>query len=214
MADLTLRTLTADDGLRDVLGDIARLRIAVFREWPYLYDGDLDYEAGYLAKFAASPGAMAAVAVAPGGETVGASTAMPLAHEHDGFSAPFPDHGYPIEQVFYCAETVLLPEWRGQGLYRHFFAAREDHARRLNATGAYDFRWVAFCGVVRPDDHPLKPAGAAPLDPIWRRFGYAPVPGLVAHFAWKDLDEDAETEKPLQFWIKPLSPAGTTDIGK
>jgi hypothetical protein len=30
------------------------------------------------------------------------------------------------------------------------------------------------------------------------------VPGAIAHFAWKDLGEEAETEKPLQFWMKPL----------
>ena len=33
------------------LDDVARLRIDVFREWPYLYDGDLGYERGYLAAY-------------------------------------------------------------------------------------------------------------------------------------------------------------------
>ena len=39
--------------LKDVLPDLARLRIAVFRDWPYLYDGSEDYEREYLAKFIA-----------------------------------------------------------------------------------------------------------------------------------------------------------------
>ena len=30
------------------------------------------------------------------------------------------------------------------------------------------------------------------------------VPGLMAHFSWKDIGEDAETEKPMQFWLKAL----------
>ena len=30
---------------------LCELRIKVFRAWPYLYDGDLAYEAGYLARF-------------------------------------------------------------------------------------------------------------------------------------------------------------------
>jgi len=29
------------------LEDIARLRIQVFREWPYLYDGSMEYEREY-----------------------------------------------------------------------------------------------------------------------------------------------------------------------
>ena len=41
---------------------LAALRIAVFREWPYLYDGDLDYERGYLAEFAAAPDAVLVIA--------------------------------------------------------------------------------------------------------------------------------------------------------
>jgi len=30
------------------ISELARLRIRVFRDWPYLYDGDADYEARYL----------------------------------------------------------------------------------------------------------------------------------------------------------------------
>ena len=40
---VTTRVLTGDD-LAAALPDVARLRIDVFRDWPYLYDGDADYE--------------------------------------------------------------------------------------------------------------------------------------------------------------------------
>ncbi len=40
------------------LDDVAGLRIGVFREWPYLYDGDLDYERGYLETYRASNAAI------------------------------------------------------------------------------------------------------------------------------------------------------------
>ena len=36
------------ESLGAALEDVARLRIAVFRTWPYLYDGDLAYEQEYL----------------------------------------------------------------------------------------------------------------------------------------------------------------------
>ena len=37
---IRIETLTAESGLGERLEDIATLRIAVFRDWPYLYDGD------------------------------------------------------------------------------------------------------------------------------------------------------------------------------
>ena len=44
---LTYEALTGAD-VRTVLDDVARLRISVFRDFPYLYDGSLDYERDYL----------------------------------------------------------------------------------------------------------------------------------------------------------------------
>lgn len=200
---IRIENLLPERGLADHIDAIARLRITVFREWPYLYDGDLDYERTYLSRYARSAGAIC-VAAFDVGEMVGASTGMPLADEHAPIKAPFAAAGYDLGPIYYCAESVLLPAYRGQGLYRHFFEGRESRARAL---GGFDT--MAFCGVIRPPDHPLRPAGARPLDDIWRRFGYAPLAGLICHFSWKDIDRDEATEKPLQFWLKPLAPAGT-----
>ncbi|NKX43975.1 GNAT family N-acetyltransferase [Roseicyclus persicicus] len=179
-----------------VVDDLARLRIAVFRDWPYLYDGDLDYERGYLAGYA--QGDTILVAAHDGGRMVGASTAMPLADHAEEFAGALSNFTQDVKNVFYLAESVLLSDYRGQGAYRAFFARREAHARALGFTHA------TFCGVIRPDDHPLRPATYQPLDPVWRRFGYAPVPGAVARFRWRDIGAAEQTEKPLQFWIKRL----------
>ena len=46
-AAITLESLHGPD-IEPYLDDIARLRIRVFREWPYLYEGDAAYEADYL----------------------------------------------------------------------------------------------------------------------------------------------------------------------
>ena len=50
------RILTGN-AVGEVLDDLARLRIAVFRDWPYLYDGDVAYERDYLTAYQ-SPGAV------------------------------------------------------------------------------------------------------------------------------------------------------------
>jgi len=75
-----LETLTPGRALDRLLGPLAGLRIEIFRDWPYLYDGSRDYEARYLARFATAPGAVL-VAAFDGDELVGASTGLPLASE-------------------------------------------------------------------------------------------------------------------------------------
>jgi len=193
---VTIRTLSGD-AIGDVLDDVARLRIVVFRDWPYLYDGDMDYERQYLAKFAASKGAV--VIGAFDGETmVGASTAAPLGDHFEEFFEPFENAGFIPAEFFYFAESVLLQSWRGKGIGVRFFEEREKAARDQGYAKA------TFCGVVRPADHPMRPADHVPLDGFWRNRGYEPVPGLVCTFSWRDIGERTETEKQLQFWSKTL----------
>lgn len=184
--------------LHDGVPALARLRMSVFRDWPYLYDGTLDYEQAYLAKFSQSPGAVI-IAALDGDEIVGAATASPMVGHVDEFAEPFRQRGYDVANIFYCGESVLLPAYRGHGVGHAFFEHREAHARSLGT-----FTHVSFCSVVRPDDHPLKPANYVALDAFWIRRGYARVSGLVASFPWKDIDQPEKTYKPMQFWMKAL----------
>lgn len=179
------------------LDDIARLRIAVFREWPYIYDGDLDYERDYLAAFAAAPDALVVLAKTDG-RVVGASTAMPLAAAEEAIRKPFVESGRDPSTLFYFGESVLDRAWRGHGAGRAFFEAREAHAVACGA------RATTFCSVVRPAEHPLREPGYRPLNGFWRGLGYAPVEGLVCRLSWRDRDEAEETEKPLQFWMRTM----------
>ncbi|WP_101065695.1 GNAT family N-acetyltransferase [Roseovarius salinarum] len=183
--------------LADALDDVARLRIAVFRDWPYLYDGDAAYERAYLQTYRDSENAIL-VGAYDGDRLVGAATGTPMEDHAEDFAAAFDGQGIDLHDIFYCAESVLLPEYRGRGIGHRFFDLREAHARELGRG------YSAFCGIVRPGDHPLRPADYAPLDPFWRKRGYAPLPGAVAHFRWKDIDRPGETDHPLQFWMRRL----------
>ncbi|MER0237739.1 GNAT family N-acetyltransferase [Fulvimarina sp. MAC8] len=182
----------------DVLDDVARLRIAVFRAYPYLYDGDLNYETEYLKTYAESDGAVVIVARSPEGTIVGASTAAPLSDHQPQLAEAFAEHGIDPDEVFYCAESVLLPEWRGYGIGHAFFDEREAAAREQG------YSTVSFCGVVRPDDHPMKPDDYQPLDGFWMKRGYRRVEGIEAPMSWRDIGDETETEKPMQFWLRRL----------
>lgn len=192
---ITTRILTGE-AVAGALDDLARLRIAVFRDWPYLYDGDEGYEREYLKAYTA-PGAVV-VAAMDGDRMVGAATGAPMEDHAEDFAAAFADRPERLEDIFYCAESVLLPEYRGHGLGHAFFDGREAQARSLGR------RFSAFCSVIRPADHPARPADYRPLDGFWRKRGYQPLPGVIASFHWRDLGDAGETTKQLQFWMKPL----------
>jgi GNAT superfamily N-acetyltransferase len=179
------------------LDDLATLRIAVFRDWPYLYDGSMDYERRYLRPYLDSPGAIV-VGAFEGDRLVGAATAAPMEDHASDFAAPLAVAGLVPEAVYYCGESVLLPGWRGRGIGHAFFDHREAQARALGRGHS------VFCSVIRPADHPARPADYRPLDAFWTKRGYAPVPGAVARFSWRDIGAAAETDKPLQLWSRAL----------
>ena len=184
--------------LGQALPGLARLRIRVFRDWPYLYDGTLDYEQAYITRFAAATDAII-VAAFDGDAIVGAATASPMVGHADAFAEPFRQRGYDVDRIFYCGESVLLPEYRGRGLGRAFFDHREAHARRLGR-----FTHATFCAVVRSTDHPRRPPDYVPLDAFWQKRGYTLIEGLVGSFEWPDVGETEKTAKPMQFWMKAL----------
>lgn len=176
---------------------LARLRIQVFREYPYLYDGTDASEAEYLTTYIQSPRAVAVLAF-DNDRMIGASTGLPMSDEVDAFRKPFTDKGMDTDSLFYGGETVLLPEYRGGGLYKSFLFAREDYARSLGS------QRICFCGVVRDTNDPRQPNNYRPLDQVWRHFGYQPQTDLIAHFPWKEVGGTEEISHPLMFWMKEL----------
>ncbi|MFN7025198.1 MAG: GNAT family N-acetyltransferase [Pseudorhizobium sp.] len=193
---LEIKTFSGAEAVHH-LADLARLRIIVFRDFPYLYDGDLSYEEGYLATYARSQGSIFVLAF-DGKDVVGASTGTPMAAETQEVKAPFLASGRDPAAYFYFGESVLLPAYRGRGIGVTFFCEREAQAQRLG------LRYTTFCAVERPLDHPRRPSDYAPLDAFWTRRGYSHQPELRTTFTWRDLDETVESAKPLSFWIKDL----------
>lgn len=180
------------------LDDLARLRIAVFRDWPYLYGGDPDYERGYLAAYANSPRSVFVLAL-DGDTVVGASSGIPLIDDDEAFQQPFRARGLAIGQVFYFGESVLLRDYRGRGLGHRFFDGREAHARQLGG-----FTWTAFCAVERDPADVRCPPGYRPNDAFWRKRGYQRQDDMFCTLAWTECGDTAPSAHRLRFWLRPL----------
>ncbi len=193
---LDIRTLSGA-AIKQNLADLAALRIEVFAAYPYLYDGDAAYETAYLREFAEAADSVMIAAI-DGGRIVGAATASPMWMQKEEFRLPFERFGIDTSDLFYFGESVLLPQYRGQGIGHSFFDQREAAARMAGARAA------SFAAVIRPDDHPAKPAGYRTLDAFWQKRGYRKVPGLVTELAWKQFGEAQESPKQMQYWMREL----------
>ena len=152
--------------LTQYIPELARLRIEVFHDFPYLYDGDYDYEKKYLQTYVDTPESVIVLAFDLD-KVVGASTALPMKYETEQLKQPFLDQDYNLDDVFYCSESVLNKDYRGLGLGVRFFEQREAHAEDLGG-----FKFITFCCVERPLNHPSRPANYVPLDQFWNKRGY------------------------------------------
>lgn len=195
---LTYHRLKGEEARR--YGDqLAFLRLKVFWDFPYLYEGTLEYEKKYLQTYFNAKNSFIFL-VQDGDKIVGATTSILASEEEESFKKPFMDFGLSPDEVFYFGESVLLHEYRGRGIGKKFFEEREAFARTIPGVHT-----LAFCAVERPVDHPLKPHGYKPLDDFWNMMGFRKGSGLTTSYEWQDRNETQPTKKKMQYWLKEIS---------
>jgi GNAT superfamily N-acetyltransferase len=185
--------------IEQYLTSLAQLRIQVFREYPYLYKGDIAYEREYLQPYLQARDA-AFFIVMDNDEVVGASTCIPLWQEDEIFQRPFLQQDFDLRSIMYFGESVLLPQYRGQGIGYLFFQLREKYAHNYAGVNT-----CAFCAVERQISHPLKPENYQGLNNFWQRLGYIEHPELMTYLSWQEVDKKTSTQKRMIFWLKNIN---------
>ena len=170
----------------------------IFREYPYLYEPDLEKEGNYMERYVKMKSSFVMM-IYDGNALVGAATAGSLAEECDHIRISYEDAGYDLEKTFYYGEAMLLPTHRGTGFYKTIMEERRKAALNWGATKG------TFISVNRPDDHPLKPQGYTSLKSIWNRYGFFECPNFKKDVLWKDVDLPEPTLKSLTAWVKDIS---------
>jgi GNAT superfamily N-acetyltransferase len=181
--------------IRPFISDIARLRISVFREFPYLYDGNYEYEQQYLSKFSQNPNALIAVAF-NSEKVIGAFTGLPMRDEDPSILAAIPLENQ--SSSFYLSEVVLLKEYRKRGIGIHLFKTFEDFILQLN-----EYNRIYFASIIRPENHPLKPTDYKSADLLWAQNGYIKT-ATTCFLSWKEINEAEPSQKELAIWEKVL----------
>jgi len=193
---ITEHLLTGADAAAS-LDDLATLRIEIFREFPYLYDGRHEDELNYLKLYAETPDAFVII-VKEGDQVIGAATGMPLCNETAELVEPFNGTPYPVDEVYYVGELLFYPEYRNHGLGMRVVRMIEEHIRSLGV-----YRYLACVTVARPDDHPRRPADYIPIDRFLARNDFRSLTGVVTEFTWLETD-GVRRSHPMNYWVKEL----------
>ena len=183
--------------VRKYLDDIAYLRVTIFREWPYLYDGDLDSEKKYMVGYATSDEGIYAIAK-DNGKVVGAVTGLPVCDYLDEIKAPFLKEGITMDGVFYLGEMLLLKEYRGKSLGKQMHQEFERLVKEK-------YQKIILCEIHRMKNDPRKPPSYYTLDSFWDQLGYRKLPNWEVHFSYKEIESAKETPHPMHFREKSLS---------
>jgi len=183
---------------RKYLESIANLRLEVFFEYPYLYEGEMEYEKKYLETYFQSSSSLLFL-VFHQNELIGATSCLKASDEEESFKKPFDEKGMNPGSIYYFGESLLKVKWRGKGLGKRFFHVREEFARRDPAT-----KFLAFASVVRDDNHPMKPHDYRNHHHLWKKMGFNIANGLETSYSWRDRGEAQETTKKMQFWMKEI----------
>ena len=182
---------------RQYLNDIAEMRIVMFKEFPYLYDGSIEDERQYLEGYFKSE-TSTIILVFDGDEVVAFSSVISLADEMDEIKQPFIDKGLPLDEYAYIGEMMIKPEYRQQGLLYRLKEKQEAIIRE------HRYQNVIFMTVYRDQDHIARPHNYKDPAIVWRHFGYEILPNMRIEMPWQRVDTGKEEMNYLDVWYKKL----------
>ena len=178
--------------------EVANLRINVFSEYPYLYQGTMESEKLYL-KHYLSQSNIILVLIKLDNQTIGAVLGSPLEGMGEKYVTPFLNKGLCVNTIYYLGDIILKKEYRGKGLGGQLYAQFEAV---LNDLGGY--KNLTICEIATSEDDPLRPNTYFSLDNFWKKRGYEKRPDICLASSWKKIGDSKETDHKLVFSIKQI----------
>lgn len=89
---------------------MASLWINIFKDFPYIYDGSVDYEVKYLGRYLQAKNAQFVVAINPQNQLVRLATCLPLSEEESFVEKPFLDVDLNLEKIAYFCNVKRSPQ--------------------------------------------------------------------------------------------------------
>ncbi|MDN3506687.1 MAG: GNAT family N-acetyltransferase [Simkaniaceae bacterium] len=195
MSKVHMLKITAhmDKDILPFLDEVAELRIKIFREWPYLYDGDIKTENNYLKAFADTKDSLLVLAKEYE-KIVGVVMGLPVAESMKQIQEEYQRQNVSTDGIFYLADAIILAPYRGQGIGTRMLQIFENLVVEMQK---YD--QISFCEIVRDQNHPLKPKDYQSLDAFWEQLDFYPIPGWQTSFDYLDIGNSEETPHLMRF---------------
>lgn len=189
--------ITTGQQFQQHINSIAGLRISIFKEYPYLYDGDIQTEMEYLKSYTKSKHSVLII-VKDKQNIIGAVTGIPLAEADEIFLTPFAKN-QSIQSIFYLGEILLLKEYRGKGIGYQMYRMFEDLVRQKT-----EYHKIALAEVIRCQHDPRKPKNYTSLQKFWVRLGYVEHSDMVIQANYKEIDSNWKIPHSLVYSFKDL----------
>lgn len=190
------------ESLENLRSFVVNLRITIFKEYPYLYEGNVKEENAYFDWFSKLPNTAIAVAyldAKPIGFTSGTSF-VDFDEHFQGSVDIFTKAKLEAKNYYYFPEILILPEHDNDLINYRLFEALENHAKKLN--------YKSGCFVTEEhESHPLKPQDYKPLDYLWHLLDYTKS-ALIINFSWSTIQADKSSKDKkhaLIYWLKKLN---------
>lgn len=179
---------------------LADLRVRIFREFPYLYDGTVEDECSNLRAYANSANSLITV-MYDGIRHIAAMSCLPMQDAWGELVDNLSTQAVNISECLYIGEILMEKTHRGMGLGSRLFDFARMHAVRLN------MKKLCFFSVRRDHTHDARPADYLEPAELWQKWGFSLVPGADVTLSYPQVDVGMQSHI-LDFWIRPLN--GTT----
>ena len=196
MQFLVLKNLEIERYLEEVI----KLRVEVFREYPYLYDGNLEYEKEYFKDFVKDSTARV-ILVKDGFEVVAVATSIALSNAHlcDDIHKPFIEKGYDVERFYYYGEIMIDKNYRNKGISKQIYGLREKEVLSLG------FDRLCFATILKDSDK--MPQDYFDPAEMWKSMRFDEHLDMQVECSWPKIQYDGSTREQvskLNFWVKKI----------
>lgn len=178
---------------------LSQLRVREFYEFPYLYVGTVEEDAGFTNGYSLSDQGMLVVAFKDG-QVAGLYSGMPMQVPTsflEQWSQTLTRKGIDTANCYYSGELIIQPEFRqnhlGSALMQRF----------IQEVKQMGFKQMMGVTSIREADHPLKPKNYFDTDKVWQKRGFQKMSfELSSAYPTRQPDQSIqETENKLACWI-------------
>jgi GNAT superfamily N-acetyltransferase len=167
---------------------LSEMRIKAFKEFPYLYVGNVKDDLYYTSCYTMKHGLL--VLAFQDDNIIGIYSAMPMNTPTcflEDWSRHLAAEGIDVNKCFYAGELIVDPAFQQRGIGFQLFKRLVLEVDQLG----YDT--LAGVTVIRPKDHPQRPKDYYDSDAIWIKYGYKKL-AMVIPCTYPTLQEDGSVK--------------------